>query len=103
MLLSQCVQGLCHRFCPFSTLFLCILSLFGVQEVKEDIAKLQGPVEAALSRREEVMSEARPLEGQRIQETATVLSTNWDKLNKLYQDRLKLGWRYIKHIQCVRV
>ncbi|XP_049919112.1 dystrophin isoform X5 [Epinephelus moara] len=36
-----------------------------------------------------MVSGARPLEGQRIQETATLLNTNWDKLNKLYQDRLK--------------
>uniref|UniRef100_A0A4W6EUE2 Dystrophin n=1 Tax=Lates calcarifer TaxID=8187 RepID=A0A4W6EUE2_LATCA len=53
------------------------------------IDKLRGPVEGALSRREEMVKVARPLEGQRIQETATLLSTNWDKLNKLYQDRLK--------------
>ncbi|KAM6893658.1 dystrophin [Xenentodon cancila] len=60
-----------------------------LKEVKEDISNLQGPVEGALSYREEMMAGARPLEGQRIQETTTVLSTNWDKLNKLYQDRFK--------------
>uniref|UniRef100_A0A8D3EGG4 Dystrophin n=1 Tax=Scophthalmus maximus TaxID=52904 RepID=A0A8D3EGG4_SCOMX len=43
----------------------------------------------ALALREEMVSSARPLEGQRIQETAALLGTNWDKLNKLYQDRLK--------------
>lgn len=51
--------------------------------------KLRGPVEVALTRREEMVSGARPLEGQRIQETAGLLGANWDKLNKLYQDRLK--------------
>lgn len=61
------------------------------QEVKGSIDLLQGPVEEALARREEMVSRALPLEGQRIQETATLLSTNWDKLNKLYQDRLKYG------------
>ncbi|XP_061571903.1 dystrophin isoform X2 [Cololabis saira] len=60
-----------------------------LKEVKEDINNLQGPVEGALSCREEMVSGARPLEGQGIQETATVLSTNWSKLNKLHQDRLK--------------
>ncbi|TMS11567.1 Dystrophin [Larimichthys crocea] len=58
-------------------------------EVKVSIDKLRGPVEGALARREEMVSGARPLEGQRIQESATLLNTNWDKLNKLYQDRLK--------------
>uniref|UniRef100_A0A671Z322 Dystrophin n=1 Tax=Sparus aurata TaxID=8175 RepID=A0A671Z322_SPAAU len=52
---------------------------------------LQGPVVGALARREEMVSGARPLEGQRIQESATLLNTNWDKLNKLYQDRLKVN------------
>ncbi|CAN9498333.1 unnamed protein product [Ophioblennius macclurei] len=60
-----------------------------LKEVKGNIDKLLGPVEGALARREEMVSSARPLEGQRIQESATLLSTNWDKLNKLYQDRLK--------------
>uniref|UniRef100_A0A671Z343 Dystrophin n=1 Tax=Sparus aurata TaxID=8175 RepID=A0A671Z343_SPAAU len=55
------------------------------------IDKLQGPVVGALARREEMVSGARPLEGQRIQESATLLNTNWDKLNKLYQDRLKVN------------
>ncbi|KAM9327399.1 dystrophin isoform 2-T2 [Pholidichthys leucotaenia] len=60
-----------------------------LKEVKENIDKLQGPVEGALARRGVMISGARPLEGQRIQETAVILSTNWDKLNKLYQDRLR--------------
>lgn len=66
-----------------------LLPHLNIQEVKGGINKLQDPVEGALARREEMVSGARPLEGQRIQETATLLSTNWDKLNKLYQDRLK--------------
>lgn len=57
--------------------------------MKESIDTLKGPVGEALARREEMASGARPTEGQRIQETATLLSTNWDKLNKLHQDRLK--------------
>nr|XP_046237962.1 dystrophin isoform X12 [Scatophagus argus] len=60
-----------------------------LKEVKGSIDTLRGPVEGALARREEMVSGARPVEGQRIQESATLLSTNWDKLNKLYQDRLK--------------
>lgn len=60
-----------------------------MQEVKASIAMLQPPVEAALGRREEMVSGARPLEGQRIKETASHLHNNWDKLNKLYQDRLR--------------
>ncbi|KAI9525953.1 hypothetical protein NQZ68_002501 [Dissostichus eleginoides] len=60
-----------------------------LKEVKASIEELRGPVEGALARREEMVSGARPLEGQRIQETASLLNTNWDKLNKLHQDRLK--------------
>ncbi|XP_072296331.1 dystrophin isoform X3 [Eucyclogobius newberryi] len=60
-----------------------------LSEVKGSIDKLQGPVERALARREEMIQGARPMEGQRIQETASLLSTNWDKLNRLYHDRLK--------------
>ncbi|XP_062301506.1 dystrophin isoform X1 [Scomber scombrus] len=60
-----------------------------LKEVKESIDKLRGPVEGALARREEMVSGARPLEGQKIQNSATQLTTNWDKLNKLHQDRLK--------------
>ncbi|XP_037552527.1 dystrophin isoform X1 [Nematolebias whitei] len=60
-----------------------------LKEVKENIDKLEGPLETALVHKEEMVLAARPLEGQRIQETAVLLSTNWDKLNKLYKDRLK--------------
>ncbi|XP_038572147.1 dystrophin isoform X5 [Micropterus salmoides] len=60
-----------------------------LKEVKGSTEKLRGPVEGALARREEMVSGARHLEGRRIQETATLLNTNWDKLNKLYQDRAK--------------
>ncbi|KAM6958012.1 dystrophin isoform 1-T1 [Tautogolabrus adspersus] len=60
-----------------------------LKEVKGSIDQLRGPVEGALARREETLSAARPLEGQRIQESASLLNTNWDKLNKLQQDRLK--------------
>ncbi|KAF3857322.1 hypothetical protein F7725_009181 [Dissostichus mawsoni] len=60
-----------------------------LKEVKASIEELRGPVEGTLARREEMVSGARPLEGQRIQETASLLNTNWDKLNKLHQDRLK--------------
>ncbi|XP_056157526.1 LOW QUALITY PROTEIN: dystrophin-like [Lampris incognitus] len=60
-----------------------------IKEVKGSIEKMQGPVEGALAKREEVVSVARPLEGQKIQETAMLLNTNWDKLNNLYKNRLK--------------
>ncbi|XP_078147159.1 dystrophin isoform X1 [Centroberyx gerrardi] len=60
-----------------------------LKEVKGGIDKLRGPVEGALARREEMVSGARPLEAQKIQESAVLLKTNWDKLNKLYKDRLK--------------
>uniref|UniRef100_A0A669AVD6 Dystrophin n=1 Tax=Oreochromis niloticus TaxID=8128 RepID=A0A669AVD6_ORENI len=45
-----------------------------------------------LAHRKEMMSGARPLEGQRIQESVNLLSISWGKLNKLYQDRQKYGW-----------
>ncbi|XP_061760709.1 dystrophin isoform X2 [Nerophis ophidion] len=63
-----------------------------LQEVKMSIDKLRGPVEAALARRQEVASRARPMEAQRIQESAAFLQNNWDKLNKLHKDRL-MRWQ----------
>ncbi|XP_068612642.1 dystrophin isoform X3 [Brachionichthys hirsutus] len=60
-----------------------------LKEVKGSLEKLRAPVEGALGRREETASGARPLESQKIQESAGLLATNWDKLNKLYQDRLR--------------
>ncbi|KAF3706399.1 Utrophin Dystrophin-related protein 1 [Channa argus] len=59
------------------------------QEVKSSIDKLRGPVEGALAHREEMVAGSRPMESQRVKETAALLSTNWEKLNKLYKDRLK--------------
>ncbi|XP_019712980.1 dystrophin-like [Hippocampus comes] len=61
-----------------------------LKEVRAIIDKLRAPVEAALSRRQEVAATARPLEGQRIHQSATQLGTNWDKLNKLHKERLTL-------------
>uniref|UniRef100_A0A8K9XGM4 Dystrophin n=1 Tax=Oncorhynchus mykiss TaxID=8022 RepID=A0A8K9XGM4_ONCMY len=43
----------------------------------------------ALARREEVVAIATPAESTRVQETALLLNTNWDKVNKLYLDRLR--------------
>ncbi|KAM4537905.1 dystrophin [Fundulus diaphanus] len=60
-----------------------------LKDVKENIDNLHGPVEGALARREDMVSGSRPLEGHRVQETASLLNTNWEKLNKLYKDRLK--------------
>ncbi|TNM94219.1 hypothetical protein fugu_002395 [Takifugu bimaculatus] len=60
-----------------------------LKEVKESIDGLKGPVGEALARREQMLSGARATEGQRIQDTTSLLSTNWDKLNKLHQDRFK--------------
>ncbi|XP_053728438.1 dystrophin isoform X6 [Synchiropus splendidus] len=60
-----------------------------LKEVKESIDKLRDPVAEVLSRKDEMVASARPLEGQRIQESATLLKTNWEKLNRLHQDRLK--------------
>lgn len=60
-----------------------------MQDVKENIDKLHGAVEGALAQREEMVTGSRPLEGHRVQETASLLNNNWDKLNKLYKDRLK--------------
>jgi len=57
--------------------------------VKGNIDELRCPVEGAVGRRAEAASRARPLEAQRMQETAALLHTNWDKVNKLYHDRLK--------------
>lgn len=65
------------------------LYCYAKQEVKESIDTLKGPVGEALARREQMLSGARATEGQRIQDTTSLLSTNWDKLNKLHQDRFK--------------
>lgn len=64
-------------------------SSMSLQDVGENTAVLRGPVEAALARREEVVVGARPLEAQRIRETAGLLSSNWDKILKQHQDRLR--------------
>ncbi|XP_040028637.2 dystrophin isoform X7 [Gasterosteus aculeatus] len=60
-----------------------------LKEVKGNVEDLRGPVEGVLARREEMSSGARPLESQRIRDTAGLLNANWDKLNKLYHDRLR--------------
>nr|XP_057908480.1 dystrophin isoform X8 [Doryrhamphus excisus] len=63
-----------------------------LKEVKVSIDKLRAPVEAALARRQDAASGTRPLEAQRIQESAALLRANWDKLNKLHKDRL-MRWQ----------
>ena len=65
------------------------LEPFPVQEAKVSIDQLVAPVDEALGRRDEMVSGARPLEAQKIHDTALLLKTNWDKLNKLHQDRLR--------------
>ncbi|XP_064826136.1 LOW QUALITY PROTEIN: dystrophin-like, partial [Oncorhynchus masou masou] len=60
-----------------------------LQEVKVNLKNLRPPVEGALARREEVVAIATPAESTRVQETALLLNTNWDKVNKLYLDRLR--------------
>uniref|UniRef100_A0A8C7KYF3 Dystrophin n=1 Tax=Oncorhynchus kisutch TaxID=8019 RepID=A0A8C7KYF3_ONCKI len=60
-----------------------------LQEVKVNLKNLRPPVEGALARREEVVAIATPAERTRVQETALLLNTNWDKVNKLYLDRLR--------------
>lgn len=59
------------------------------QEVDASIGRLRRPVEDALGRKEKMLTQARPLEGQKVREMAELLAANWDKLNKLYQDRLR--------------
>ncbi|XP_030210304.1 dystrophin isoform X3 [Gadus morhua] len=60
-----------------------------IKEAKVSIDQLVAPVDEALGRRDEMVSGARPLEAQKIHDTALLLKTNWDKLNKLHQDRLR--------------
>uniref|UniRef100_A0A674C557 Dystrophin n=1 Tax=Salmo trutta TaxID=8032 RepID=A0A674C557_SALTR len=48
-----------------------------------------GSIPFKSSRREEVVAIATPAESTRVQETALLLNTNWDKVNKLYLDRLR--------------
>ncbi|XP_013770092.1 dystrophin-like [Pundamilia nyererei] len=81
----QCVSFSRHNLCIYST----NRKYFNYYDVKGNIDKLRGPVDGVLAHRKEMMSGARPLEGQRIQESVNLLSINWGKLNKLYQDRLK--------------
>ncbi|XP_077439439.1 dystrophin isoform X3 [Vanacampus margaritifer] len=63
-----------------------------LKEVKAIIDKLRSPVETALSRKKEAAAGARPLQGQRIHESAALLGNNWDKLSKLHKDRL-MRWQ----------
>ncbi|KAF6730406.1 Dystrophin [Oryzias melastigma] len=60
-----------------------------LKEVGDSISVLRGPVEAALARTEEVVAGARPLEAQRIREMSGLLSSNWDKVLKQHQDRVR--------------
>ncbi|XP_047211782.1 dystrophin isoform X4 [Girardinichthys multiradiatus] len=60
-----------------------------LKDVKENIDKLHDQVEGALAHREDMVTGSRPLEGHRVQETVSLLKNNWEKLNKLYKDRLK--------------
>ncbi|XP_045555407.1 dystrophin isoform X5 [Salmo salar] len=60
-----------------------------LQEVKVNLKNLRPPVEGALATREEVVAIATQAESTRVQETALLLNTNWDKVNKLYLDRLR--------------
>lgn len=64
-------------------------SIMFLQEVGDSISVLRGPVEAALARTEEVVAGARPLEAQRIREMSGLLSSNWDKVLKQHQDRVR--------------
>ncbi|KAJ8400755.1 hypothetical protein AAFF_G00391090 [Aldrovandia affinis] len=58
-----------------------------LQDVKVRLEKLQSPVENAQGRKDDVLHSATPLEIQHVQETLLLLSTNWEKVNKLYRDR----------------
>uniref|UniRef100_A0A6Q2XKY3 Dystrophin n=1 Tax=Esox lucius TaxID=8010 RepID=A0A6Q2XKY3_ESOLU len=59
-----------------------------LQEVKLSLQNLRPPVEGALARRGEVLAMATPGGSPRVKETAVLLNNNWDKINKLYLDRL---------------
>ncbi|XP_035250610.1 dystrophin isoform X19 [Anguilla anguilla] len=58
-----------------------------LQDVKVKLEKLQPPVEGAQARKGDVLHSATPQEIQHVQETLLLLSTNWEKVNKLYRDR----------------
>uniref|UniRef100_A0A8K9WVR4 Dystrophin n=1 Tax=Oncorhynchus mykiss TaxID=8022 RepID=A0A8K9WVR4_ONCMY len=82
---------ICTCVCVWLTcVCVCLYAYVPVsQEVKVNLKNLRPPVEGALARREEVVAIATPAESTRVQETALLLNTNWDKVNKLYLDRLR--------------
>ncbi|KAL1021783.1 hypothetical protein UPYG_G00017880 [Umbra pygmaea] len=59
-----------------------------LQEVQFSLQKLRPSVEGALARRADVLANSTPGGSPRVQETASLLNNNWDKVNKLYLDRL---------------
>ncbi|KAJ8003692.1 hypothetical protein DPEC_G00150960 [Dallia pectoralis] len=59
-----------------------------LQEVKLSLHNLRPPVEGALARKGEVLAMASPGGIPRVKETAVLLNNNWEKINKLYLDRL---------------
>uniref|UniRef100_A0A8C7LCQ1 Dystrophin n=1 Tax=Oncorhynchus kisutch TaxID=8019 RepID=A0A8C7LCQ1_ONCKI len=67
----------------------CPVPICAVPTCPVSTRNLRPPVEGALARREEVVAIATPAERTRVQETALLLNTNWDKVNKLYLDRLR--------------
>ncbi|KAG9349621.1 hypothetical protein JZ751_028069, partial [Albula glossodonta] len=58
-----------------------------LQDVKVKLEKLQPLVESVQTRKQDVLHAATPQEIQHVQETLLLLSTNWEKVNKLYHDR----------------
>ncbi|XP_048870512.1 dystrophin isoform X3 [Brienomyrus brachyistius] len=71
-----------------------------LQDAKLSLEKLGTPVVRAQGRKEEILCKASPVEAQRMQDTLLLLSTNWEKVNKLYCDRLarfKLSQDKLQH------
>ncbi|KAJ8253066.1 hypothetical protein GJAV_G00208740 [Gymnothorax javanicus] len=58
-----------------------------LKDVKLKLEKLQPPVEGAQARKADILLSAAPQEIQHVQDRLQLLSTNWDKVNKLYRDR----------------
>ncbi|XP_066562465.1 dystrophin isoform X5 [Amia ocellicauda] len=59
-----------------------------LKDAKVSLSKLSGPVDVAQRKKSAVVQNASAVELDQIQESVRHLDTNWEKVNKLYRDRL---------------
>lgn len=64
-----------------------LLFNMALQKIKDNLEGYSGQIEVLLSKKTTVLKSATPGEAERIQEKLTQLMYQWEKVNKMYQDR----------------